>query len=286
MNDCKRAALAGALCGTGKCSLYASVTVLSAAGIECCAAPTGEREIPGNDGGEIPRPNGSGGDLRAYAQRWKEAGLSFSAVAAAFPQTDEQADALSGFLETLNQKNRLTMLGPSGFSGSHLPLGPNSEEAGRMERLCAAADLVVLHISDAASLLGEGERREPWDRRSVEKLLRGLCALGPKAAVVVGVWFNPDLQGAAACGLGAENVSYAFSHRISGKWYGAGDLFSSALLAGLLNGMEISLSLQLAVDFTADCIRRTREAGVDGRFGLKFEACLPKLIRQLGLSDR
>lgn len=281
MNDCKRAALAGTLCGTGKCALYASVAVLSAAGIECCAAPTGALKTPGD--GET---NGCGGDLSAYARKWTEQGLAFDAIAAGFPRTGEQADALSGFLEALRTKDNLTVLGPSGFAGTRRPLAPDPEEAGLMERLCASADLIVLSISDAAALLGEKVRREPWDRRSVENLLRGLCSLGPKTAVVTGAWFNPDLQGAAACGVETGSVSYAFSHRIGGEWLGAGDLFSAALVAGLLNGLELSLALQLAVDFTADCIRRTREAGRKGNLGLRYEACLPKLIRQLGLSDR
>lgn len=283
MNDSKRAALAGTVCGTGKCSLNASIPVLAAAGIESCAAPAAVLAAPGNGGAVL---HDLSGDLPAYAEQWKEAGLAFDAVAAGFPGTGGQADLLSDFLQALRGKDNLTVLGPSAFRGAEPDRRPEPEELRSMESVCKLSDMVVLGIGDAAALLGERGRQGPWDRRSVENLLRGLCSLGPKSAVIVGAWFSPDLQGAAGYSTENGSVSYAFSHRIGGEWFGSGDLFSASLLASLLGGAELSLALQVAVDFTADCIRRTREAGDDGRFGLKFEACLPKLIRELGLSNR
>ena len=280
MNDSKRAALAGTVCGTGKCSLTASIPVLSAAGIESCAAPAAVLAAPGKKLRDL------GGDLPAYAETWKNAGLKFDAVAAGFPATEEQAGLLSDFFETLRGKDNLTMLGPSALGGEEPDRGPQPEELRNRERVCRLSDLVVFAVGDAAALLGEKERQGPWDRRSVENLLRGLCSLGPKSAVVAGVWFSPDLQGAACYSAENGGVSYAFSHRIAGEWIGSSDLFSASLLSALLNGMELRSALQIAVDFTADCIRRTRESGDDGRFGLRFEACLPKLIRELGLHDR
>lgn len=282
MSECKRAALVGAVFGTGRCSLCAQLPVLAAAGIETCVVPTGV--LPSPDGKETLLFGPDGG-LSAFAGKWKELGLEFDAIASGFPGTAEQADALSDFLETFRKKDGLTVLGPSGWGGPIECRRMAPEEIPFMERLCAEADLAVLRIGDAAALLGEPEQKGPWNRRAVESLLRGVCTLGPKSAVVTGAWFSPDLLGAAGYSAETGGVSYAFSHRIGGEWPGSGDLFAAALLAGLLRETGLSAAMQLAVDFTADGIRRTRESGCDGSLGLRFEACLPKLLRELGVRE-
>lgn len=47
--------------------------------------------------------------------------------------------------------------------------------------------------------------------------------------------------------------------------------------------MSLRDAMQLAVDFTCGSIRRTREVGTDRRFGVNFEAGLPRFMEELGL---
>ena len=75
----------------------------------------------------------------------------------------------------------------------------------------------------------------------------------------------------------------SLSARVQGSYHGTGDLFASVLLGALLDGVSMRNALQLAVDFTANTIRRTREAGGDSRWGVRFEQGLPQLMRELGL---
>ena len=280
MNDRKRAVLIGTMCGTGKCSLAAALPVLAAAGIEVCVAPTGTSPLPGTAVRDLS------GDLFAYAEQWKKAGYSFDAMVFEFPETEEQAGALSAFLQTFREKDNLVLFGSSGWNSKKVQVGVSPEKSKLVQRFCAQSDLVILPAGDAAALMGEKNHDGPWSRRAVETLLRSMCFTGAKSAVATDVWFSPELMGSAVYSAGNGTVSYAFSHRISGEWPGTGDLFCAALLAGLLYGMRQSAAVQLAVDFAADCIRKTKESGCDSRFGLKFEACLPKLIRQLGAPKR
>lgn len=278
MNNRKRAALIGAVCGTGKCSLTAALPVLAASGVEVCLAPTCfEPSAEGNTRRDLS------GELAACADQWEKKGYAFDGMVFGFPETEEMAGALSRFLNVFREKDNLVLLGPSGWNGGGARVEPAKKESRPDQRFCAQADLVILPVGDAAALLGERVSRGPWDRRTVEDLLRGICSLGAKSAAVTGVWFSPDLMGSAVYSSENGSVSYAFSHRIAGDWPGAGDLFSAAMLAGLLNGMHLGAAMQLAVDFTADCIRRTRESGWDGSFGLEFEGCLPRLMSQLGV---
>ena len=54
-------------------------------------------------------------------------------------------------------------------------------------------------------------------------------------------------------------------------FHGAGDVFSSALLGGLLNKKDIKTAVDIALDLTVGSIKRTYAAQTDTRFGLDFE---------------
>ena len=48
-----------------------------------------------------------------------------------------------------------------------------------------------------------------------------------------------------------------------------------------MNGKSLKESAQIAVDFTASAIRRTKDDNTDVRFGVRFEDELPNLIKLL-----
>lgn len=275
MDGIKRAALIGDFSGAGKCALNAAIPILAAAGVEAFPAPT--RLLPVWPHQAAPDAAGEDrtGKLAETAQRWKSLGLKFDAVACSF---SGGAEAVKKFAEEFCGKDCFFLVDPM---LERLDASQWEEAA----RLCAGADVVVPDVGEAACLLGEKKREGPYDRRYVEYLLRNLCGMGPRRAIVKGVWFSPDLLGAAGLDVATGSVSYAFSPRVRGEFAGTGEVFSAALLSGLLSRLQLNTAMQLAVDFTADCMRRTREFGGDARFGLKLEACLPKLIRDLGLAE-
>lgn len=277
MDKRKRAALVGAVCAREKGSLTAVQSVLTAAGVEVCAVPIGVESVPAPSANEkrdlsrgLPRP----------AESWME--LDFDAAVFGLPVNEKQMEEMIPYLNAFRGKDHLLI-----FSDFRWGRSAEKNEAGDgmlcfAERLCAKSDLVILPIEEIAELMGEQQREGPWDRRRVEELLRGVCSAGAKSAVATGVWFSSDLMGSAAYSSENGSVGYAFSHWIDGIWPGSGDLFSASLISGLLHGLRLSAAMQLAVDFTADCIRQTKESGGDGRSGLSFKSSLPKLMNQLG----
>jgi pyridoxine kinase len=89
-------------------------------------------------------------------------------------------------------------------------------------------------------------------------------------------------MGAAAYDCGSKETSYYFGKKIPGMYHGTGDVFSSVLLAGLMNGQSMGEALRLAVDFTAKAIQRTYEDKTDTRYGVNFEQ---GLITLAGISN-
>jgi pyridoxine kinase len=55
--------------------------------------------------------------------------------------------------------------------------------------------------------------------------------------VLTGVCFDDNELGAACYDSNSGDISYAFSKRIGGHYHGTGDIFASALISALLNGL-------------------------------------------------
>ena len=274
MSEMKRTAVVGDFSGVGTGVLNAALPILSAAGAETCAVVTSVLSANSLNAGESIRRDLSE-DVPGYVSQWKKLGLRFDAVLCSL--SDAGNAGACAFAESFCTGDCFLMVDPAPGCG---PFSPEDED------LLCRADLIVPDIREAARLLGEEEREGPYERGYVERLLRNLCLLGPKMAVVKGIWFSGGLIGAAGFDFASGLVSYAFTPRVEGEYSGSGTVFSPALLAGFLNGMNLTNAMQFAVDFTADCMRRMRESGRSAEFGLKFEASLPRLIRELGLEDR
>lgn len=129
----------------------------------------------------------------------------------------------------------------------------------------------------------ESRHHRPYTQAYIEKILKKLSKLGPKKIVLTGVYFEEKKLGAATYDKRKDSTDYLFSERIPGSYHGTGDVFASALLSGLLNNFSLSESAQIAVNFTADSIRRTYNVKTDYRFGVNFEECIPDFLKELKL---
>ena len=118
-----------------------------------------------------------------------------------------------------------------------------------MKELCRGADVIAPNLTEAAFLLDAPYVDGPLERPAVEAMLRDLCALGPRWAVLTGVRVE-GLLGAACYDSSTGAAHFWLKEEIPGSYHGTGDLFSSTLLGGLLNGMDLSEACRTAVDFT------------------------------------
>jgi pyridoxine kinase len=279
----KRIAAINDLSGFGKCSLTIALPILSSAGLEVCAVPTA---VLSSHTGGLPdfTYRDLTADIPGFTKQWKQLGLEFDAIYSGFLGSADQIEMVSDFIDTFQTNQNLVMVDPVLEDNGKLYSTITPQMAAGMTKLCAKADLIVPNLTEAAFLLGEEFYDGPYTRSYIEDLLRRLSNLGPSRVVLTGVWFSADLLGAAGYSREEDSVSYAFSPRIKGYYQGTGDIFASVLLAGLMNDMNLGQSMQLAVDFTTRSIRRTKEAETDVRFGVNFEAGIPQLLHELGIT--
>ena len=73
------------------------------------------------------------------------------------------------------------------------------------------------------------------------------------------------------------------AEKIPEYFHGTGDVFSSAIVSAVMNGLPLDRAIEIAVDFTHGSIMRTYRAGTDLRYGVNFEEGIPRFLKQLGL---
>lgn len=265
------------LSGVGKCSLTVALPVLSACGVETACMPTAVLSThTGGFTGFTYRDLTE--DVLPIARHWKSVGCGFSALYSGFLGSAEQTGAVAEIFRMFGGEDTLIFVDPVLGDGGRLYATITPELAAGMRELCRGADIVAPNLTEACSLLGIPYADGELGREPIENMLKGLCAMGPRMAVLTGVKAG-SRQGAACYDRETGQAVLWLKEEIPGAYHGTGDLFSSILLGGLLNGMDLSLACRTAVEFTQKVIVTTREYSPDVRFGPKFEVHLPELAR-------
>jgi len=272
----KRVAAIHDISGFGRCSLTVALPIISAAGIECSVVPTAVLSThTGGLSGFTYRDLTD--DMLPICQHWDKLGIGFDAVYSGFLGSFRQVEIVSQFIDTFRREDNLIMVDPVMADNGVLYKTFSQDFPAEMRKLCAKADLIVPNMTEAALLLEENYYEGPYTQDFIKNTLKKLASLGCKQVVLTGVCFNESEIGAASYD-GCE-IAYLVAPRLPGFYHGTGDIFGSALLAGLLNGLNLHKSTEMAVGFVAEGIRRTYEAGTDPRFGINFEAGLETLMR-------
>ncbi len=261
------------LSGFGKCSLTVALPVLSACGIEVSALPTAVLSThTGGFTGFIYKDLTA--ELLPMARHWKSVGARFGALYSGFLGSEEQIGMVEEIFSMFREEDTLVLVDPVMGDGGKLYQTYTKAMADGMGRLCRQADVVAPNVTEACHILGMAYDPGPYTQGFIREVLEGLCALGPEMAVLTGVWTQEGELGAACYDRESREVRTSLLPRIEGYYHGTGDLFSSALLGGLLNGMGLGEACATAVEFTHRAIVTTHASGEDTRFGPKFEGHL------------
>ena len=267
----------------GKCSLTVALPILSAAGIETSVIPTAV--LSTHTGGFTGFTyHDLTEDILPVVSHWQTLPIKFDALYTGFLGSFQQIDLMIEVFRRLKTKDTLILVDPvMADHGQLYKIFPADFPQG-MKKLCAVADCIVPNMTEAALLLNEPYTDGPYTQAYINDLLKRLASLGPVRVVLTGVYFEDTRLGAATYDARTGQVDFLFGERIEGMYHGTGDVFASALLSGLLQGLPLSGATQLAVDFTVGSIARTKAANTDIRFGVNFEEGIPMLLSRLGLT--
>lgn len=264
----------------GRCSLTVALPIISAAGVETAVIPTAV--LSTHTGGfKDYTVRDLSSDIVPTAQHWKNEGITVDAVYTGYLCSKEQIYLVLEAARLISGSNTLLITDPVMADNGKLYKGFDGDYADYMLKLCSAADIITPNITEAALMLGVKFREGPYSENYINALLQGLYVKTHSKIVLTGVCYDERRIGAAV--YDGKKKSYVFTERLCRMYHGTGDIFSSTLTAALMNGRSLKAAAQIAVNFTAACIKKTMEEDTDPRLGVNFESQIPNLIKYLQL---
>lgn len=276
----KRVAAIHDISGIGKCSLTAALPVISAAGIEVAAFPTAVLSThTGDISGFTYRDLTD--DMPAMAEHWHSLRLKFDAVYSGFLGSTRQISIVTDFIEKAKENNCTVIVDPAMADSGVMYKTFDADFAENMSLLCEKSDIIIPNITEASILCGSEYREAPHTEEYILSLLRELSDFPTAAVVLTGVSLEENKIGCAVLDKSSNEISWFFSDKLPGIYYGTGDIFASALTGAFLRDKSISQSADIATRFIFSSIKRTFLAKTDARFGVNFEEGLGDYIKML-----
>ncbi len=262
----------------GKCSLTVALPILSAMGIETAILPTAVLSTHTLFKGFTCRDLSD--QLNPITDHWKREGITFDAVYTGYLGTEEEIDTVIGIIEKFRSDRTLVFVDPAMGDNGKLYPAFDMHYARKNADLCAAADIIVPNITEAAFLTGM-PYRESYPREYAAEMLRALAALGAKTPVLTGVSLSAGKTGAMGYDTERKEFFVYQNDRIPAAYHGTGDIFSSVLAGAFVLGLERTDALRIAADYTALTIAETLKNPENPWYGVDFEATLPALHSML-----
>ena len=268
----KRAVAINDISCMGKCSLTVALPIISSLGIETLVVPTAVLSA------HTAFENFTFFDLTDQIDKirrhWQELGESFDCIYSGYLGSFRQIELVSSFADTFRSPSTPVIVDP--VMGDNGRLYPNfdSEFASAMAKLCSKADIITPNLTEAAFLLGKEYVGSGYGEAYIKNLLKELCSLGCKKALITGVSFADEHLGVACYDKEADEYTYCSTKKLSHMFHGTGDVFASSFVAAFVKGKSFTEAAQIAADFTSDCIKATIDDKENHWYGVKFENCL------------
>lgn len=253
----------------GQCSLTVALPILSAYGIETAILPSAILSTHTSGFKDFTVLDLSN-ELPKIINHWKKENITFDALYTGYIGSKEQFDYVLDVKENLVKENGYLFVDPA--MADHGKLYPALDESiiEGMKRICAKADYILPNITEAC-FLTNNEYKEEYDETYINKLITDLYSLGAKHVILTGVSLEKGKLGAIFFD-GINTYSY-FNTWLPKSYHGTGDIFSSVMIANILNGKQPEECLKNSVDFIIDCINSTVDDDTHS-YGVKFEQVL------------
>ena len=268
----RKAAVINDFSGFGRCSLMASVPVLSAMGIQCCPVPTSL--FTSHTG----FPKFSKLDctdwMAHYLDDWKAIGLGFEAIQSGYLVSCAQLDFVRDFVAAFRRPGTLVAVDP--VMGDYGRLYPSYDPAlaARMPALLEIADVLTPNFTEACLLSGRPFVESPRDA-DLETLAADLCARHARAVVISGVHRGNTLIN--FCYVKGGPCDVLEVPRIGADRSGTGDVFASVVLGSMMRGHDFLAAVRAAATFVTESIKCAEAMAIPVTDGLPVEETLPIL---------
>lgn len=262
----------------GKCSLTVALPIISAMGVETAILPTAVlsthtmfKDFTYKDLTDQIKP---------ISEHWKKEKIDFKAIYTGYLGSFEQIDLMKQLFDDFKTEKNCLFVDPAMADNGKLYPAFDESFAKHMATLCAKADIIVPNITEA-SFMVDMEYKEEYDESYIQQMLQKLAQLGAKICVLTGVSLEKGKTGVMGYDQEKDEYFSYFHDQLPISYHGTGDIFSSTCVGAMMRGLSWKKAMQIAADYTAECIRLTMLDESKPWYGVNFEQAIPYLLKQL-----
>ncbi len=251
----------------GQCSITVALPILSARGVETAILPSailsthtaGFKDFTVLDlTDEMPK----------ILNHWIKEGIKFDAIYTGYIGDVRQFDLILLAKEKLLKDDGLFIVDPAMADNGKLYPALNNDIVLGMKKIVSQADVILPNITEASFLTDNAYSENP----DYGRLIADLNKLGAKKIILTGVKDNNKIGATYYDGIDTATVLKDIE---TPSYHGTGDIFSSIIVADILNGLSPKDTLEDATTFIVDSIRATKN-DKSHSYGVKFEDILNK----------
>lgn len=261
----------------GGCSITVALPVIAAMGIECGILPTAV--LSTHTMFKSFTCKDLSDQISPIADAWKKEDITFDGIYTGYLASAGQCAQVCDFFDRFVTPDNLILVDPAMADNGRLYPAFDEAFPKAMAAVCAKADVIVPNLTEACLLTGT-PYQTTYDTAYIKELLEKLLALGSKTAVLTGVSFEEGKLGVVYLDQNGQSFSY-FTRHCPQSYHGTGDLYSSAVLGGLMRGLDLGSSLALAADFVVACIEASSLSETPRWYAVEFESQIPLLCKML-----
>ena len=271
-NNQKKIAVINDFCGFGRCSITASLPIISAMGIQCCPLPTAI--FSNHTGYESFYRTDYTDHMNGYMDEWKKLDLHFDGILSGYLASPDQIEIVKSFFEKFKKEDTVILIDPVMGDNGRLYPAYSSTLSEKMKELIKYADILTPNLTEAC-ILTDTEYNENMNDEEVLLICNKLSEIGPENIVISGI----EREGCFInyiCESGKQ-PQILREHKVGTSRAGTGDVFSSIIIADTVNGKGLKDAVEHASAFIAKSLRRTIELDISETDGICFEEFLREI---------
>lgn len=274
----KKVAVINDLSGFGKCSLTASIAVLSVMGVQPCPMPTAV--LTNQTGFKNHYCIDLTDKLHHYSEIWSANNEVFDGIYSGYVASKSQVDIIADFIDRFRRSHTKVLVDPVMGDNGRMYSAYDKSTCKKVCELAKTADIItpnltelcIISDTDYTELMSKSDDKNYLDiiadtaRKSIAHKHQQIAVTGIKTD---GCIFN---------GVISESKSFfAKSHQHGDSFSGTGDIFASIVCASVIKGTELIDAVKTATEFLETVIADTVKEPYDRNHGVNFEKFLYKL---------
>lgn len=254
----------------GQCSITVALPILSSRGIETAILPSAILSTHTSGFNNFTVLDLTD-EMPKIINHWINEGIKFDAIYTGYIGDVRQFDMILKCKDMLLNENGLFIVDPAMADHGKLYPALNNDIVEGMKKICKVADYIIPNITEAC-FLTDNEYKDTCDEAYTKQLLNDLYSLGAKNIILSGITSDNNI---GASSFDGNSIISVLQTKCEKSYHGTGDIFSSIIVANILNNVPLKDNLMDATKFIVDCINATKD-DLNHSYGVKFEDVLNK----------